>query len=170
MRIALIAKPGHGNTGVGRYTVQLQRELEALGHEVVIVYPVVPIPRSLAKLIYQLLHRDLTAFFETYPVWVRYPEADIYHITSQNLATLMILRRPPGPSVVTVHDILPFTSPKIDGYFVHANLIEKWMSFLALQGIHKMPIVLSVSSFTKAQTILHLGFKPERVTVTLEGC
>ena len=107
MRIALIAKPGHENTGVGRYTSQLRAALEVLGHEVVVLHPAIPLPEGLVRVVRRRLGWDLEAFFDTYPVWVRYPKADVYHVTSQNLATLLLLRRPPGPTVVTVHDIIP---------------------------------------------------------------
>ena len=44
MRIALIAKPRHANTGVGRYVIELERELGAQGHQITLVHPIVPCP------------------------------------------------------------------------------------------------------------------------------
>ena len=106
MRIVLIAKPGHENTGVGRYSIKLRAALQALGHEVLVVHPTVPLPGWLVRAVRRLLGWDLQAFFENYPVWARYPSADVYHITSQNLATLLFFQLSPIPTIVTVHDII----------------------------------------------------------------
>ena len=51
---------------------------------------------------------DADAFFNNYPVRARPPRADVVHIGSQNLATVLLLPRPPVPTVVTVHDIIPY--------------------------------------------------------------
>ena len=44
MRIALIARRGGEDTGLGRYAGQLRAALEAQGHEVLVVHPAVPVP------------------------------------------------------------------------------------------------------------------------------
>lgn len=108
MRIALVAKPGQADSGVGRYTLRLAEALRGEGHEVLLVHPLVPVPYLLVRLLCRWPGWDLEAFFHNYAVWARYPRADIYHLTSQNLASLMILCRPPGLTVITVHDIIPW--------------------------------------------------------------
>ena len=45
----MIAKPGHEDSGVGRYVSQLAKALEALGHQVTLVHPAVPVPVWLLK-------------------------------------------------------------------------------------------------------------------------
>ena len=72
MRIVLVSKPGHANTGVGRYAIELARHLRAEGHEVTEVHPVVPLPKWLVRLI-RRLGWDLNAFFNNYPVWASNP-------------------------------------------------------------------------------------------------
>ena len=150
MRIALITKPGHEDTGVGRYAQQLGKALESLGHETIIVYPTVPLPSFLVRLVWQLLGWDLIEFFNNYPIWARYPHADIYHITSQNLATLMLLRRPPGKTVITIHDIIPWlvrNDPTLRVYNHHwAELFDK----LALAGLRQAEGLIADSTFTYA--------------------
>ncbi len=126
LRIALIAKPGHADSGVGRYTAELQAALEALGHEVILVHPVSPIPEVVARAIRRCAHWDLAAFFNNYPVWARYPQADVYHVTSQNLATLLLLRRPPGVTVVTVHDLIPWLTRHDPELRVYNHRLDAW--------------------------------------------
>jgi hypothetical protein len=105
MRVALIAKPGQADTGVGRYTARLRAALEAQGHEVILVHPSPP-PAAIARAA-RRLGRDPAAFFATYPLRVRYPPADLYHFAAQHLVVLLLLRPPPGPALVTVHDLIP---------------------------------------------------------------
>lgn len=148
MQIALIAKPGHANTGVGRYVVELERELQALGHGVTVLYPVVPLPQWLVQAIRHWLGWDLEAFFQNYPVYIRYVPADIYHITSQNLATLLLIRRPPGKTVVTVHDLIPWMTrhdPELQPY---AHSITKLFDLLSIQALRRADHLLVISNFT----------------------
>ncbi len=106
MHIALIIKPGFADSGVARYARELEKALlgRAPGD---LRHPVLPFPPRFIQLVKRLVGWDLAAFFLNYPLWARYPPADLYHLTSQNLATLLLFRPPPGQTVVTVHDILP---------------------------------------------------------------
>src|SRR5262245_45319852 len=95
-RVALVAKPGDPNTGVGRYVRMLRRELRAAGVDSVRIAPVVP---PLPGTCYNLLGRlgmDVKAFLLNYPVWVHSFGADVSHLTSQNLASLLLFCRPAG--------------------------------------------------------------------------
>ena len=149
MRIALIAKPGHQDTGVGKYASQLGKALQAQGHDIFWVYPKVPLPSRLASLIHRWFGWDLAAFFQNYPVWTRYPRADIYHITSQNLATLMLFRRPPGPTVITVHDIIPWLVREDPELCVYKHRFDKWFDWLALAGLGRANALIADSEFTR---------------------
>ena len=150
MRVALVAKPGHEATGVGRYTSELRAALEALGHEVVVVHPIVPLPRIVVRAVRRLLGWDLAAFLDNYPVWARYPEADIYHITSQNLATLILWRRPPGPTVITVHDIIPWLVRHDPELRIYEHRVAEWFDQLALAGLRRADALVVDSAFTQA--------------------
>lgn len=149
MRIALIAKPGYEDTGVGRYTSQLGATLEALGHEVVVVHPTVPLPGMVVRAVRRLLGWDLDAFFNNYPVWARYPRADVYHLTSQNLATLLLLRRPPGPTVVTVHDIIPWLVRDDPDLRLYDHRPAEWFDRLALAGLRRAGALVADSASTR---------------------
>ena len=156
MRIALIARPGHENTGIGRYTGQLRAALEALGHDVLVVNPIVPLPGVLMRVVQRLFGWDLAAFFNNYPIWARYPQADIYHVTSQNLATLMLLRRPPGLTVVTVHDIIPWLVRNDPELRVYEHRLAEWFDRLALAGLRRADGLLTDSAFTQMSLGLDL--------------
>jgi glycosyltransferase involved in cell wall biosynthesis len=148
MRVALIAKPGYNGTGVGRYTSQLQAALQALGHEVLVVHPAVPLPGLLVRAVRRLLGWDLQAFLTNYPLWARYPCADIYHVTSQSLATLLLLRRPPGRTVVTVHDLIPWLLRDDPELRIFAHRAEGWFDRLALAGLRRADALIADSAFT----------------------
>lgn len=150
MIIALIAKPGHEDTGVGRYARELRATLEALGHDVHVVYPTVPLPDVLVRAVRRLLGWDLVAFFNNYPVWARYPRADVYHLTGQNLATLMLLRSPPGPTVITVHDIIPWLVRDDPELRVYDHRPAEWFDRLALAGLRRADRLIADSAFSKA--------------------
>lgn len=148
MRIALIAKPGHSSTGVGRYTNELATALEMLGHQVSIIHPRVPFPSWFLRLANLLLRWDLMAFFTNYPIWIAYPKADVYHLTSQNLATLMFFHRPPGKSVVTIHDLIPWLTrddPQLRTYRHH---LDAFFDHLAMRSIARVDGIVADSEDT----------------------
>lgn len=149
MHIALIMKHGNHDTGVGRYSRQLASTFQELGHDVQFVYPVVPLPGRLVTVIKNRLGVDLKSFFNNYPIWANYETADIYHFTSQNLATLLIFHRPPGEIIVTVHDIIPWLTRNNKELRVYRNVIEAIFDWLALQGIRRADAILVDSLFTQ---------------------
>ncbi len=169
MRIAFIAKPGHENTGVGRYTYQLRAAMEGLGHEVLVIHPAVPFPGWLVRTVRRLFGWDLQAFFETYPVWARYPPADIYHITSQNLATLLVFRQPACPTIVTVHDIIPLITRRNKEISSYKHVIDALFDRIAMRGLARAVGWIAVSEFTKQTLVDELGYRPERIIVVHEG-
>ena len=148
MRIVLIAKPGHADSGVGRYTVALAEALRQTGHQVLLVYPRAPLPYALMRIVRRGLGWDLGAFFDNNPLWAAYPPADIYHLTSQNLASMLLIRRPPGRTVVTVHDIIPWLvrdNPELNVY--HSQL-HALFDRLALWGLKRADHLIADSSYS----------------------
>ena len=149
MRIALITKLGSAETGLGRYSTELARGLGALGHDVTIVHPIIPIPAWLSRQLRRWLGFDVDAFLQNYPIWVRYPSADVYHFTSQNLATLLLFRRPrSGRIVVTVHDVIPWTVRRDPELRVYRHKLDELFDFLALRCVKRADAVLAVSEYT----------------------
>lgn len=149
MKVGLIKKTNRIDCGVGRYSTELAHCLLEAGHDVVEVTPIVPLPRGLLNVIYRLLGWDLEAFFRNYPLWIRYPEADVYHLASQNLATLMIFHKPPGKTVVTVLDLInldtrsPTQLPNFHKFTAHI------FELIALVGIKRVNRVITISNFSK---------------------
>lgn len=168
MHIALIAKPGHENSGVGRYMLQLKKALEKLGHQVSVVHPIVPIPEWVIKMIKKWLGWDLAEFFNNYPVWARYPQADIYHFTSQNLATLLLFCRPPGPNVVTIHDLLPYILNR-DGFEKYPNIAAWCFDRIAIHGLQHASTLIADSITTQQYTCNILDVSPKKIPVVLLG-
>jgi hypothetical protein len=107
MHIVLITKRGHEDTGIGRHSSELIGAMEALGHRVNIVHPIVPLPGWLIRAVRRLLGWDLGEFFNNYPLWAEYPAGNIYHLSGQSLATLLLLHRPLGTVVVTSTTLSP---------------------------------------------------------------
>jgi hypothetical protein len=156
MDIVLICKPSGQQTGIGRYADELERQLRGMGHRVRVVYPIVPLPKWLIERVKHLMGWDLEAFLNNYPVMARYPKgADIYHITSQNLATLMIFCPPPGKVVVTVHDIIPFLFRNNREICVRPNRIEMAFIWLSGQGLKRASNFIAVSEQTNKTLFDH---------------
>ncbi len=170
MRVALIVKPGHTDSGVGRYTSELGRALQQAGVKVVLAHPAVPLPGWLTRWIKDRLGWDLEAFFQTYPVWIRYPKGiDIYHFTSQNLASLLIFCPPSGKTIVTVHDIIPELT-KDDKEINHfQNRFHAFFDRLSLLGLKKANMMVAVSEYTRNTVIDSLRVPPGKIQVTYEG-
>jgi len=183
-RIGLVAKPEKLHTGVGRYVEMLQLELRAAGVDVVRVAPATP-PLPIG--VHNLLRRaqiDLRAFLSNSPVWAQYPVADIYHLSSQNLASLLLFHRPPGRVVVTVHDIIPYMLRHDRRLCVYRTAADRLFDHLAMQGLRQADWLIADSTYTrrclteylgiasKHVTVVHLGldhkrFRPRKVPVTL---
>lgn len=169
MRVALIAKPGSLTTGLGRYSDALTRGLAARGHETISVSPCVPVPRLVRTPLARLASLDIEAFLNNYPIVPRYPDADLYHFTSQNLATQLRLRRPPGPVVVTVHDILPFMLRDDASLCTYRSPADRWMDRLAMAGLRRADLLVAISEFTKGCIEQYLGIPPTRIQVIYQG-
>jgi glycosyltransferase involved in cell wall biosynthesis len=138
------------------------------GVDAVRVAPTLP---SLPNVIYRLFHwlgRDLHAFLTNYPLWSRYPKADIYHLTSQTLASLLLLRRPKGRVIVTVHDIFPYmvyNDPQLGSPYGTEHLFYR----LPIAGLKHADHLIANSQYTKQCVVEHLGIAPEKITVVHLG-
>lgn len=163
MRVALISKPGHFNSGVNRYARELEGSLSSQGYEVVHVHPVVPLPQCLLGFIHRLLGWDLEEFFNNYPIWIQYPDADVYHLTSQNLATIIHFRKPPGHTLITVHDLIPWILRNDPQIPVNFNKIHIFFDWLALKGINRIEWVITSSHHSAGALIILFNRKPSLI-------
>jgi glycosyltransferase involved in cell wall biosynthesis len=167
--VVLVAKPGGTHTGVGRYVSMLHSGLRAAGVDAVRVAPIAP---PLPNAGYAVLRRsgvDLRTFLLNYPIWARYPRADVYHLTSQNLASLLLFRRPAGKVIVTVHDIIPYIlrdHPQLRTYRTAADALFDRM---AMAGLRRADRLVADSDYTRRCVVEHLGIAAERIDVVYLG-
>jgi glycosyltransferase involved in cell wall biosynthesis len=156
-KVAVIGDWNGSYTGIGRYWRMLHTGLREAGVEAVQVTPAMPRLPDAAYRILSLVGRDLEAFLTNYPLWCWYPDADIYHLGQQALTSLLLVRRPRGKVVVTVHDIFP-----------HVLRRDPWFK-LALLGLSRADHLIAISDYTKQSLIDGLGYPSETITLVYHG-
>lgn len=169
MRIALVIKPCSTDTGIGKYVFELIHALANLGHEVIPVYPILPFPGWFSRLVRMWFGWDVEVFFQHYPVLARYPKADIYHLTSQNLGILLLIRKPPGLTVVTVHDVIPWMLRNDPDLRVYRHILDRIFDRMALCGVHRADRIITVSHFTTLSFIEATHLSHRRLTEVMQG-
>jgi len=132
------------------------------------VAPTVPSLPTVSYRVLRLLGRDLRAFLRNYPLWSAYPKADVYHVTSQPLAALLVLRRPKGKVVVTVHDIFPYML-RNDPQLRSSYYIDPFYVRVAMAGLKRADHLIAISEYTKQCVVEHLGIAPEKISVIYHG-
>jgi glycosyltransferase involved in cell wall biosynthesis len=157
--VVMVARTDSRTTGLARYVYSLADRFMTSGQSARLAPP---LPPPLAAQLYPLLSKrgiDVRTFFKNYPVRVNLAGADVCHLTSQNLATLLCLR-PMPPTVVTVHD-LHYLIERINHRATGG--IEPWVDRLAVAGLKKAHAIIAISAYTK-QTISDLLHYPaERI-------
>jgi glycosyltransferase involved in cell wall biosynthesis len=112
---------------------------------------------------------DLNAFLSRYPARLAWPPADLYHLTAHTYAAALRFTPPPGPTVVTVHDIGPFLmrdSRELSGY---RHRIHRWFDALAIRALADVDEIVAVSEWTKQTLVESAGVAGDRISVTLLG-
>lgn len=166
---ALVAGTTEVNTGIGRYVKMLDAGLQQAGVQTRRVAPTLPVLPDSTYRFLQWFGRDLRAFLTNYPLWATYSEADIYHVTEQTLASLLLFRRPSGKVVVTVHDIFPFmvrNDPQLGSPYGGS---EHVYYRLPVAGLKRANHLIAVSEYTKQSVVKHLGIAPEKISVVYHG-
>jgi glycosyltransferase involved in cell wall biosynthesis len=167
--VALIAKPGGTFTGVGRYVQMLSEHLESLQIKTKWVSPTVPPMIGVASTLFALGGMDLHAFLTNYPVWAEMPQAKLYHVSSQNLASLLMIRRPAAPVIVTVHDIIPYILRNDEELSVYRGRADRFFDALAMRGLKRADHLVADSEFTKRTLIEQLKIDSKRISVVYLG-
>jgi len=168
-KAVLIAKPGGPDTGVGRYVQMLHSGLRQAGVDAVRVAPALPPLLDAGYSLFRRLGMDLPAFLTNYPIWAIYPQADVYHLTSQNLASLLLFRRPAGKVVVTVHDIIPYMLRNDPQLSTYRTVADRLFDRLAMAGLKRADHLIAVSRYTRQCVVEHLGIAPEKIAVVRLG-
>ncbi len=165
LRVQLIAKPDSGMTGTSRYTSGLYQGLREAGMDVCLTFPdPPPVPAPVVRGL-RRLGMNLRAFFASYPLRAHLDDADVYHITTQTMATLLWFRKFPAPVVVTVLDIIPYLvrdDPELNTF---RHLIDYLFYRLALAGLRRADALIAISEYTKRTLVETLGLPPERIHV-----
>ena len=165
MRAQLIAKPGPGMTGMSRYTTELHQALQAAGVDARLTFPArAPVPGPVQR---GLLHLGLDAqsFFASYPLRVPAGEVDVYHVTAQTMATLLLFQRFAGPVVVTVLDIIPYLVRHDRDLNTSRHVMDRLFYRLALAGLKRADALIAISEYTKRTLVDVLGLPPELIHV-----
>src|SRR5262245_33933214 len=165
MQVQLTAKSEESMTGISRYTSDLWVGLQAIGLNTRLSFPnEVPIPRFIQR---TLKHADLDvrAFFANYPFRVSIDHADIYHLTGQMLATLLLFQRFPGPVIVSVLDIIPYLVRSRPELNTLRHPIDRLFYRMALHGLRQADALIAISEYTKATLVDTLGLPVERIHV-----
>jgi glycosyltransferase involved in cell wall biosynthesis len=167
--VCLVTRDEPGTTGTSRYVEHLSRGLVEAGLDVVQL-PTRPTGRARRAL--SLGHRiglDLNSFLAAYPVRLTWPEADVYHLTVQTYASVLVTNPPPGPVVVTVHDLIPYLvrhDPRLNAY---RHPPHRLFDRLAMRGLERASHLLADSRWTKGTLVDELGVPPGRITVVPLG-
>lgn len=168
-KVAFIAKPGALHTGVGRYAATLAQGVLDLGFDVAHAAPALP---PLPGATWELLRRegiDARAFLENYPLWTSYPSADVYHLTSQNLASAILFGRPRRPVVVTVHDIIPYLLRNDLQLSPYRNRVDRLFDRMALAGLRRADRLVADSEYTRRCLVDHLHLPHGGIDVVYLG-
>lgn len=165
MKVTLISKAETNTTGLSRYVDSLVAGLHASGQvEIALVQPSPLRLPGFARRLTRAAGMDLTAFFDSYPLHCPLDHSQLYHLTNQNLATLLLFQRI-QPAVITVHDIIPHlvrSKPELDP---GRNPAEKLFYTLALKGLHRAQAIIAISHYTRQTLIEEINCRPEKVHV-----
>jgi glycosyltransferase involved in cell wall biosynthesis len=107
---------------------------------------------------------DANAFLAHYPVTLNWPEADVYHLTTQTYASALAFRPPPGPVVVTVHDIIPHLVRHDRRLCAYRHPVHRLFDRISLRGLKAADALLADSRWTKDTVVRDLGIPGERIT------
>lgn len=168
MRIQLIAKPDSGMTGTSRYTSGLYQGLREAGVDVRLTFPEPPpVPAPVVRGL-RRLGMDLRAFFASYPLRAYLDDADVYHITTQTMATLLWFQRI-HPVIVTVHDIIPYLVRHDAELNTFRHPVDYLFYRLALVGLRRADALIAVSESTKRTLVEALGLPAGQIHVIHEA-
>ena len=170
LRVCLVSRREPGATGTSRYVDRLEHGLRARGLDVVHLRTT-PGGRfgRLVRAVGASIGLDGVTFLAAYPLRLRWPEADVYHLTVHTYASALPIRRPRGPMAVTVHDL---------GFQVEAagrhpaslrQRVQAAAEGLALRGLRRAESVIAVSHWTRQTLVEQAGLPESRITVTTLG-
>jgi len=166
MRITLISKAETKMTGLRRYALSLADGFREIGQaEATMVHPP---SLHLPGIFRRLKGVDLNTFFASYPLRCPLAPSQVYHLTNQNLATLLLFQRI-HPAVVTVHDIIPRLVRRQAGLDTLGNPADRLFYNLSLLGLRQAQAIIAISNYTRQTLIENCRIRPEKVHVVYRG-
>ena len=167
LRICLVTRDEPGATGTSRYADRLAVGLQDRGCRVdrLATRPSGPLARVL-ELAGKPAHLDAITFLSTYPPALRWPPADIYHLTTHTFASALPISRRRRPLVATVHDIGLATEPNPEGLRQH---VHRAADRFALRQLKRTTSLIAVSEWTKKAVMDTISGPRKRVAVTHLG-
>lgn len=169
MRVELLVRPYRQMIGLARYTVSLCQTLTRIGMEYSLVSPTYPLPVRVAHRFLTPLGFDARTFFTTYPLAAPLSRDALKHLTAQQMATLFWFKPQLHPTIVTVHDIVPYLVRRDRTQSTFRHPFDLFFDRLAMLGLRQADALISVSHFTKETLVEMLGCPAERVFVIREG-
>lgn len=169
MHIQLIAKRESTMSGTLRYASNLYQSLAELGLNAALTFPERTTVPTFIQGSLKNVSIDLETFFANYPLRASLNGADIYHLTGQMLATLLLFQRFPKPVVVSVLDIIPYLvrdQPEMNT-FRHPG--DKLFFRLALTGLRRANVLIAISNYTRQTLIETLKLPADRIQVVYPG-
>lgn len=172
LRVCLVGREEPGTTGTSRYAGYLARDLRALGADLVFAAtrPAGRVARTLA--VARRVGIDLNTFLAQYPVALRWPRADVYHLTVQTYASVLLSAPPPGPVAVTVHDIIPYLTRHDRRLKAYSHPVHRLFDWLAMRGLRRAGrsgVLLADSAWTQRTLVEALGLDEGRIAVVPLG-
>lgn len=161
--------PGEAHGGLGRYEQSLLPELERLGPVERRLAAPWPVPRPVTAAVGRL-GIDLASILRGNPAFVAGARpAGIVHFANQHLAASLLWQRQRGPTVVTVHDIIPRIAPGRPWFTERQGLVEKALIRQWSTGLKRADRLIAVSTATRDDLVRHLGIAPDRIRVVPQG-
>lgn len=156
-------------TGTSRYASQLVSGLQDLDVEVV---PLPTRPTGLSRKMLdfgRVVGIDGATFLAQYPVALRWPSADVYHLSVQTYSISLLFNPPPGPVVVSAHDIIPYLvrRSRVLNHYRHAA--HRLFDWLAMQGLRRADRLIADSNWTKNTIVQELEVPGDRISVIYHG-
>jgi glycosyltransferase involved in cell wall biosynthesis len=87
---------------------------------------------------------------------------DLVHLTHRAQATLLV-RKPPCPTVVTVHDIIHFQLRADPSMRLYRNRFVQWMDRMSISGLRNADAVIASSDYTRRALIKEIGLAEANV-------
>jgi glycosyltransferase involved in cell wall biosynthesis len=166
--IELVSRPASTPSGLSRYADTLAYYLQK--RHVPFHQRSTEMPAYLRPLAYlgNLVGYDLPTFFQNYPLGGRFSQGSVHHLTSENMASLLIFQ-PLKPSIVTVHGFFTYLLRNDPELSIYRHPFHRFFDVLVARGLHKADHLICVSQYMKSLLIERLGIPASKITVVYEA-